>query len=177
MILLQLSDFKGGKYDIPDAGGVYTKVNVQEMIDKYEKQYIYELIGVVEGDKFIAWVQTTPTPVNADYTKILNAFSADNSSSYPSGLIQSLGMKEYLKAGVFYQCEKNGLLTSQAGVTKPESETATQQNPSSTMRFAENKFNDVLDTIEAIQWYCTNNSTAFPEYNGKFIPVKYANFL
>lgn len=173
-IILTKADFIGGKYDIPDAAGLYTKNNVQEMIDRYEKQCIYELLGVLEGDKWISWIQTVSPPVNAHYTKIKDPFSEDNAGC---GIIQSLGMTEFLKAAVFYQYVKNGLLTSQAGVVKTESETATTQSPASTMRFAENKFNDVLDTIEAIQWYCLNNQTAFPDFNGQRIVVKASQFF
>ena len=176
MIVLLKSDFLKGKYCIPDSGGVYTNVDVQEIIDKYEKYYIYQLLGVALGDLLITYIQANATS-NADYNKIINAFSADNTETCGGSIIQSLGMKEYLKAAIFYEYVKNGLKNSQAGVTKIQSETATAQDPASTLRFAENKFYDVLDTIGAIQWYCLENETAFPYFNGQCIKVKAANIL
>ncbi len=178
MILLNLDSFKGGKYNIPDSLGFYSKSNVQEMINRYEKQYIYQLLGVVLGDKIIAYLATTPaprTPANIHYNKILDPFSMDDDTSMC--VIQSLGITEYLKAGIFYEYVKNGLKNSQAAVVKTESETSKAATPAITLRFAENKFNDVLDTIEAIQWYCLENETEFPDFNGQRITIKTQFFL
>lgn len=172
-ILLSKTDFIGGKYDIPDASGAYTKNDVQEAIDKYEKKYIYLLIGVTEGDRIIAYLAASRLPANTDYNKILDPFNEDSDC----GIVTSAGMEEYLKACIFYEYIKNGLKTSQAGVVKSDSETAIVQTPAGTMRFAESKFNDILDTIEAIQWYCLNNQSAFPDFNGQRIPVKASNIL
>lgn len=179
MILLQLSDFRLGKYDIPDAIGVYTNANVQEIIDKYEAPAIYQLLGVVLGNLVIAYIQSgAPPPVpNTDYDKIINPFSEDNPDHCGSPIISSLGMKEYLKAAVFYEYVKNALVNSQAGVVNPDTETARKANPAAAMRYSENKFNDLLDTIEAIQWYCKENETAFPDFNGQRIVVKAAQFF
>ncbi len=173
MILLQLSDFKGGKYDIPDSDGYYTSANVQESIDTYEKKYIYSILGVVLGDLFIAWLAANQAPANADYLKILKPFSEDDSC----GLVQSLGFKEALKGCVFYEDRKNGLKTSQAGVVKSESETAIAASPASTLRFAENKYNDIVETISAIQWYCLKTPAAFPDFNGRRMAVKASNLF
>lgn len=176
MILLQLSDFKGGKYDIPDADSAYAAAAVQEAINNFEKGAIYELLGVTEGDKFITWLAASKLPANAHYSKILDAFANDD-GNYCGRLIKSLGMKEYLKAYVFYEYNKTTLKTSQAGVTQAAAETSIIQSPRSTMRFAESKFNDSLDTVEAIQWYCQNNTAAFPAFNGQRITVKYCDIL
>ena len=169
-------DFKGGKYDIPDAVGNFTKNDVQAIITAYEKPAIYKLLGVAEGDKIIAYLAAGKTPVNADYNKILDPFTEDNANVH-GGIAISLGMLEYLKGFIFYEYNKNALKTSQAGVTNADAETATIQGVNSTMRFAENKFNDVLGTADAIQWYCMKNSTAFPDFNGKRIVVKASNIL
>lgn len=177
MIILQLSDFTGDKYNIPNAASQVntTRAKVQEFIDKYEKPYIYKLLGVTLGDLFIAWLAASQTPPNADYLKILNSFAADNDGNcgFGNSIVQSLGMKEYLTAAVFYEFIKNGLITTPTGVVNSSVETANAQNPTSTMRFADNKFNDILGTAEAIQWYCRNNSTAFPDFKGQRIAVKF----
>lgn len=180
MIILQLSDFKGGKYDLPDAVGMNTKIAyVQPCIDKYERSYIHRLLGATTGNLFITWVQASQNPANADYLKILNSFAEDASTCYYYGstIIESLGMKEFLKAAIFYEYVKNALITSQPGITIPASETGSIQFPASTLRFAENKFNEVLSTIESIQWYCANNRVAFPDFNGQHFNVKSANFF
>lgn len=178
MILLQTTDFKGGKYDLPDSVGAYTTANVQETIDRYEKNYIYKLLGVALGNLIIAYLAANRLPINAAYNKILDPFAEDNSGFCFNRVIESMGMKEYLKAAIFYEYVKVGLITSQPGVTQPISETANIQTPMSTMRFAENKFNDVIGTLEAIQWYCwTNKAIDFPDYNGQRIAVKASNIF
>lgn len=193
MIILTLTDFRGGKYNIPDAQGWYTNGNMQAMIDTYEKPYIYNLLGVVLGDKIIAYLAANRLPANTDYNKIIDPFSSDDAGWWGwyndycdywagyvfnySSIVTSLGLKEYLKAGIFYEYIKNGLITSQPGVAAQKAEAGTIQNSFTTMRFADNKFNDVLGTIEAIQWYCLNNNAAFPDFNGQRVPVKMSNFF
>lgn len=181
-----LADFKGGKYSIPDAGGVYnvsgaTAINnVQAAIDNFWKQYVYQLLGVTLGDLIIAYDIAFPSGgSNLDYDKIISAFSIDNTNNgcCSNSISQSLGLKEYLKACIFYEYNKNTLVTSQAGTTQPAAETSYIQSASSSMRFAENKFNDLLSTADAIQKYCLNNSSAFPDFNGQRIIVKAANIL
>lgn len=184
-ILLNLSDFIGGEYDLPDATGMYTDDNVQAAIDKYEKPAIYNLLGVALGDLIIAYIQSSSPPFNADYDKIINGFAEDNQyytiyntlcGDYNSVIINA-GLKEWLKAVVFYEYVKISLVTSQPGVTQPEAETGQIQKVTSTMRFAENKFNQMLDTAYAIQWYCVNNKTNLPDYNGQRITVKASNIF
>jgi hypothetical protein len=173
MILLATTDFDGGKYDLPDSTGIYTEPDLQAAIDAYEEKYIYQLLGVTLGDLIIAYLAASRSPTNTEYDMIIDAFSEDDNHC----IVQSLGMKEYLKAAIFYEYTKNSLVTSQAGVVDPQSETATKQSPMSVLRFAENKFNDVLDTVDAIQWYCSSNSSSFPDFNGQRITVKIFNLI
>ena len=175
MILLSTTDFKGGKYDIPDSDGIYTGTYLQQAIDRYEKIYIYKLLGVALGDLIITWLAASRSPANANYVKVVDGFSMDDADC--GGVIVSSGMKEYLKAAIFYEYVKNSLLTSQPAVIQPMAEKSTTQGPGSTMRFAENKFNGVMNTIEAIQYYCELNSSAFPTFNGQEIKVKASNIF
>lgn len=177
-ILLTVNSFKGGKYNLADAAGQYTIPNVQQAIDNYEKQYLYKLFGVTLGDLIIAYLAANRTPTNTDYDKVIDAFSMDNNGTLcGKPILQSLGLTEYLTACVFYEYKKNGLKDSQSGVQNVNAETATAQGPASVMRFAENKFNDILETADTIQWYCLNNESAFPDFNGERIVVKASQFF
>lgn len=176
-ILLSTTDFKGGKYDIPDSGGYYTTANVQEAITRYEAEAFYKLLGVTLGKLYIAWIQATYSPANADYIYILNPFAEDNEQLCGHQMLISKGIKEYLKGYVFYEYIKNGLKTSTAGVVMPKAETSTDATGADTMRFAENKFNDVLETVRAIQWYCCKHPDAFPDYKGQYIAVRASQFF
>jgi hypothetical protein len=175
MGFLSLTDFQGGKYNIPDAGSNLRNADVTLMINAYENKYIYLLLGKTEGQKIITYGPAGTG--NTDYDYIIAPFSSDNLNSCEPYLIQSLGLKEYLKAAVFYEYVKNSLRMTQAGPAKVEAETVKTTSPMDSLRYAENKFNDVLETIEAIQWYCTDNDDAFPDYNGQTITVKISNFL
>lgn len=174
-IILQTSDFKGGKYDIQQAGSNQNTLvtSVQEAIASHEKPAIYELLGVTLGNLLITYIPNALTTPNTDYDKIIAAFSDDSSGC----LYQSLGLKEFLKAWVFFEYTRNGLKTTQLGVAQPKAETGDQVGPAGTLRFAESKFNDILDTAEAIQWYCSTNRTAFPDYKGQQIRVKMGGIL
>jgi hypothetical protein len=91
--------------------------------------------------------------------------------------LKSSGLKSYLIAAIYFEYIKNALQTSQAGVVNTLAETATNSTPAKTLRFAENKFNDCLDTVYAIQWYCINNNDKFPDFNGQRITVKANQFF
>lgn len=170
-IFVNLADFKGGKHNIPDASNPLTTANVTAIIDSYEKQSIYDLLGVTLGDLVIAYKNASATPTNLHYDKIIAAFAMDNPDGC-SGIIKSLGIQEYIKASIYYEYNKNALRLTTAGVAQPDVEAATTVGPRGQFRFAENKFNDSLDTVESIQWYCCRYSAAFPDFNGIRIPVK-----
>ena len=176
MILLEKEDFTG-KYNIPDATSRYADDDVQEAIDKYEPVYIRKLFGSVLGNLIIEYLEDDQSPENTDYDYVIDPFSSDNSGLCGNKVAESLGLKEFLKACVFYEYQKNGLENTPAGVVDTKAETGESQAPASTLRFAENKFNDMIDTAEAIQWYCYNHIDKFPEFNGEVFKVKAANIL
>lgn len=174
-ILLSVNSFKGGKYDIPDAGIASKATVVLEAITLYEKEAIEELLGVTEAERFITWIQASRIPANADYAAIEGAFSEDDLQACT--IIRSKGMIEYLKAYVYYQYIKNGLVLGHAGVFNTKAETADKSSATGAMRFAEHYYNGELDTALAIQWYCEQNPAAFPDYHGQELKIKYSTLL
>lgn len=174
MILLSLSDFVGGKYNIADASNNQIKANVTECINLYETDYIQRLLGVTLGNSIIAYLAASRLPNNANYNTIIDAFSLDGSC----GISRSSGIKEFLTAAIFYEYTRDTTLRNTvAGVVKPEAETAVTQGPASITRYAESKFNSVLDTVYAIQKYCMDNQAAFSTFKGEKITVKRSNIL
>lgn len=167
---LSIDDFTSGKYLIPDAGSI-AKAKVTEYINQYRNEHIYRLLGVELGDLIIDYIDAGATG-NADYDVIVNPFTKQESSGC---IYKSKGLKEYLKACIFYEYEKNGLKNSVAGVVESKSETATKQSSASTMRFVEYKFNDIIDTVEAIQWWCSTNNDTYPDFAGMRIKTKHSN--
>lgn len=168
MAFLSITDFERGKYKADDAGGTYSAQHLTECIVKYEPDYIYKIFGATEGARIIAYT----APGNTDYDTVIAAFALDNTTFCGKPIYQSLGLKEILKAAVFYEYVKNSVKMTQSGPAKKKAEISDVLSPAGDRRFAENKFNDVLSSIEAIQWYCRNHETAFPDFNGIQITVK-----
>lgn len=173
MILLALSDFKN-EYSIPDATGTYSAAKAQSYIDRYEKRYLNRLLGVTLAAKVIAYLAANRTPADADLNKIIDAFSFQDTGRE---ILESAGIKEVLTGCVFYEYIHNSLIVTQAGVAAPKVETADVSTPAKTMRFAENKFNGILDSVDAIQNYCLLNPSKYPDYDGRRITVKFAGIL
>ncbi len=178
MILVKLSDFKG-QYGIPDAIGVYTSTNVQSFIDKYEKQYLDQLLGLDLSNKIIAYLAANRLPDNPDYNFIIDPFQFQE----PGGgccancIHNSKGMKAFLVAAITYEYISDNLQFTQVGAATPQAETATEVNVRKNMRLAEKKYNGLLDTSDAIQWYCWNNSDKYPTFQGQRFVVKLADVL
>lgn len=177
MIFLALTDFVKGKYNIPQASSTLSVNNteVQSYIDSYEKTYIYRLLGVELGNLIIAYKQAGGTG-NTNYDKIIGAFS-ENTALFCGQINQSLGIKEYLQACVYYEYTKDSYTQTLAGTVKKKGEVSESVNASSTLRKAEKAFNFMLPTIEAIQAMCESNSVAYAGYAGQRIAVKGHQFF
>jgi hypothetical protein len=177
-ILLSLSDFVDGKYNIPAASSSISANDseLQSYIDDNEKKYIYLLLGVELGDLIIVYLQASRSPANSDYDKIIDAF-ADSSSLFCHGFTQSLGLKAYLQACIYYEYTKDSYTESLAGTVKQSSEVSSEVAASPTTRKAERVFNSILNTAEAIQSICQSDSTKYAGYSGSRIAVKGHQFF
>ena len=178
MILLSLSDFIDGKYNLPSASSSISAndTEFQSYIDDNEKKYIYLLLGIELGDLLIAYIQASGTG-NAAFEKIKNPFAEQNNIMFSnSNFIQSLGLKEYLKACIFYEYKKDMYTESISGTVKSSAEVSIDLSASAVLRKAERVFNSILGTVEAIQSVC-EDTTIYPLYKGSRIAVKGHQFF
>lgn len=177
MIFLQLPDFVEGKYNIPDASSTISANNTeaQAYIDDNEKKYIYKLLGVTLGDAIIAYKAAGGTG-NTYYDKIIGAF-AESTGTVCAYFRQSLGIKAYLQACIYYEYTKESYQESLAGTIEQSAEVASKVGASSSLRKAERVFNTILDTIEAIQSVCREDSTNYAGFSGERIAVKGHQFF
>lgn len=89
-------------------------------------------------------------------------------------------MKDMLKCMVYYEFVKDKCVwLTQNGVTIWADEGGTVLSPEGSVRFAEKKWNESLDTAAAIQWYIftyspSNTDYEYPEYNGQEFKVKFS---
>src|SRR3989304_2160087 len=64
---------------------------------------------------------------------------------------------------------------SQSGVTINQSEVANNNSPENAARFGEQKWNDSLSSIAAIQWYCYIFAPQdYPDFNGQCFEAKFS---
>ncbi len=178
MIILQLSDFVDGRYNIPAASSTIAANDseVQSYIDDNEAKYIYLLLGVELGNLIIAYIAASYLPANAAYNKIIGPFT-QNGNILCRPFIQSLGLKAYLQACIYYEYTKDSYTESLAGTIKESSEVSSSVSASVAARKAERVFNTILPTIESIQGVCESDSTAYAGYAGTRIAVKGHQFF
>lgn len=178
MILLQTSDFTG-RYTL-NLNAANTPI-LQDVINDYEKQYILKLLGVDLGLLFIAdLLEVSQDP---RFTVIQEPFEIQyNGCNY-----QSKGMLTFLKAVIYsiFVTDRQ-VRNSDNGVSFSINEAQTIATPQQAAREGEKKWNEILDTVAAIQWYCTvyapflNPDTPemqYPEYNGECFKPKFSPLL
>lgn len=158
MIIVQVSDFVGY---LGVAQNPYTQSELQSYIDKYERKYILKIFGVSLGNSLIASLTGSPPapPVSSIYSVIFLPFQiqqATGAANFIDGRIHiSEGLKAVLVALIFF----NYVLETQAqmgqsGVSQGQIDAARTISPREAARYAERKWNDSLESIDAIQWYC-----------------------
>lgn len=167
-IILAISDFSG--FHILNQSTARTPI-LQAMIDRYEAHYIKQLLGAELGNLFIA--NKAEPSQDARFVVIQDAFDyTHNQKDY-----SSRGMKDYLLAAVLYEYVTNmQVRPTDNGIAKSVDEAETIVTPQQARRYAERKWNEALDTVEAIQWYCktyadtlhpSDPDMQYPEYLGK----------
>ena len=172
MILLTVDDFTGFFELAQSTANIPL---LQSYIDRYERDYIHRLLGVELGELYIADL----TAPSAPYTTLTNAFYEQDDCDV---IWSSLGMKDFLKAAVFYHYVfQEQVQHSQSGVTISLAETSHVVTPENAAAFARRRYNaccvtyptsDKKTTAEAIQWKCeTDDPDSFPTYNGTKIKV------
>jgi hypothetical protein len=159
MSFLAPSDFTGIK---AVSTNEFTEDPVQAYIDKWEPQYLRELLGIDLYDEFVADLDTAPNitpasvPADPKFTVIFNAFSFDDDSI----IRVSQGMKEMLKLMIYFDYVRdNNVELSITGATK-----GTYSN-SEIARILETRaienWNLGIETYKNIQWYIDDNPVPY----------------
>lgn len=176
MYLLQVSDFVGF---FKLALSNIQEEDLQVYIDRYEAEYVRKIFGVVMGDAILQEILDAngqSLPISQAYSDetaaILFAFAKQDDNDC---IFESKGLADVLRAFVFYHyITETQARHTPTGVIVNQAEVANIQSPYAAQRFAERKFNEALDSVDAIQWYCTTFAPAdYPDYNGTTIKPKY----
>lgn len=160
--------------------GLATDINlaprIQAYIDRYEKTYIRQLLGVELGNLFIADL-ANPTQ-DPRFVVIEDPFDEQDANCCNT-IRASRGIKDMLLAFIYYHYIFGSQLSNtQTGVNLSQNETSQTLTPRNAAREAEKKWNELLATVEAIQWYCRDfKPEDYPEYLGIRISPRYLDFI
>ena len=164
MSILLNTDFTG-KYHI-----ALTKFNdsdIDAYIEKYEKKYLMKLLGVELYNLFIDELDTNNPPTTPIYKVIFDPLSFDDGCD----IIVSNGIKEMLKGFIYFHWVfDNQQQQTPIGTTKQSAENSLVLNINglSVMRF-----NEGVETYQAIQRYIELNSSDYLSFNGQYLGYEY----
>lgn len=181
--MITYADFDG-YFEIPTSVADNTRALIETYIERYENPYIYKLLGVTLGNLLIE--DQAMVSVDERFSVIIEPIYMDDPFNTNTGAqYHSRGMVNYLKAVVFYHfVTENQAFLTQSGVAINENETQKVLTPYEATRFAERKFNEALEDVDTIQWYCdtyaptlADTDLHYPEYNGQKIKPRFAGVL
>lgn len=159
--IVRVTDFVG-KYSISQ--NQFNTTDLQAFIDKYEKKYLYDLLGITLGDLLYADIATITflPPTTAIYADLFNSFAL---------LINgfdtiSNGIKEMLIGFIYWEFTKSQSVSNTlTGNVVQENEVSIQANWNQTEIY--NNYNESINTYRSIQIYINKNLAVYPDRNGK----------
>ena len=193
-IILKPSLFQQGSYQEVAVSNLLTQ-RLQLTINRWEVYYIMLLLSnqvstkypVGLGQEFINECNANVgnyAPTSARMLAIYNTFYINNGRM----LRDSKGITDLLMNAIFYHyITDNTASDSQAGIVSGATDGQKAQNFRVSYRFAESRYNDMLETWDNIQWYIragdgTNlpghgGNIDYPEYIQQHKPRAIANSL
>lgn len=180
--MLVSTDFTG-YYKIAQDGNSATLLTAY--IEKYEKEYLVDLLGYDLYLLFIADL-TANVPQTTRFLTIFNELSYNtnsgdvvfipseyNDSDYAKRYRQkskvptlSTGIIKMLKGFIYFEFVKEyGVQVSQTGVVIGKNENS-DTSDSKALGLVESRYNDSINSYKVIQNYINANSEMYPEYEG-----------
>lgn len=168
MSIVLNSDFVG-KYEI--TLNQYNVDLIDLYIAKYEKHYLLKMLGATLYNLFIDDLTGTPeVPVTAIYTTIFEPFEIDD-ANWSNQILISNGIKEMLTGFIYYHLTlDNQQIQTSIGVTSPNAENSTIIAMNS---ITNSRYNDNVETFQAIQEYIELHLSDYPTYNGQELKINY----
>ncbi len=157
--IVKTTDFVG-KYSISQNS--YNSDDLQAFIDKYEKVYLRDLLGLTLGDLLYADITAYNPPATARYLVLFNPIAQEINNCD----VISDGIKEMLIAFIYWEFVKTQASSvAVIGNVSPQAEVSTGVDFNSTEVY--NIYNVGIASYRAIQIYINNNSSTYPEFKGK----------
>ena len=161
--IVQISDFKG-KYQVSQ--NAFDATSFQAFIDKYERKYLYDLLGVTLGDLLLADISTPfAVPTTLIYQTIYNALNLDNVNYSWCQQIRSNGIKEMLLGFIYFEyIRSKAVVNTPVGSVIAQNEVSIIADWNSTGLY--NNYNEGVKSYQSIQRYILLNSVSYPDYYG-----------
>ena len=141
-----------------------TEDQLDAIVDEYQDDYIYKLLGAELGALFLADLNGSGVPASARFLSIYNAFASDSGCD---GVVQSKGIKFFIKNIIwFHYARQNNVSISTSGNNVKLGENS---EPNNSGRYLAHVYNQAIDTGKAIQWYINQNSGTYPEYKWSYL--------
>lgn len=130
-------------------------------IEKYEKQYLINLLGAELYKLFISDLDSNFEPTTVIYQTIYNEILTD----YNTCLINSEGIKKMLIKFIYFEYVRdNQQKNTTNGTVVNNAELGINVNPIYSVARA---YNEACDSVYAIQFYIKQNIANYPTYNGR----------
>lgn len=145
-----------GKYEVHIS--TFTATKIQEYIDRYETIILIELFGKELYDLYVAGL----VAVDPIYETLRDAFI----EQLPNGcILESRGVVDMLTGMIyFYYVRDQYTQMTTLGAVKSKGENS--ENTTFVMSGLNARWNEALDTYEAIQYYIEENLDVYPTYLG-----------
>jgi hypothetical protein len=177
-ILINTSDFKNqdlyAKYYIPFSSNVCgSEEKLKGYIERYEKKYLIQLLGVELSKLFIADL-VDQVPIDAIYLDIYNSIEEDlttGDSAYSSfcgcdrKIICTNGMKSMILGFVFFEYMRDQPFSKDlTGVNRAEAENSRESLPTEWGLFE--YYNESVSDYQQTQYYILLNKENYSSFNG-----------
>lgn len=172
MIILKTTDFEG-KFAVAKANS--TRDVLPEYIEQYEKATLIFLMGLDLATLFIADLNNGQ-PTAQRFQDLYNPFFKKDGQQ----VRESKGIKQLLKSVVYYEyiTQTTIVASTQAGVAGQQVDTANMAIADNTFRFAEQKYNEAMETWKNIVWFMRKEQGTYPEFiEGDFPGPRWAPIL
>ena len=153
--IIQIADFAGTQYSLPEQ----KYISYQNYLDKYEKQFLTNLLGAELYGLFIADL-VSGVPQTQRFIDIYNAFSVDDNYCirYSEGIKVALLQYVY-----FYAVRDLAVKKTNTGVVFNNNEVST--GPFYSGYNIVEAYNEAIKNAKEIQWYICDNNDIYPEEN------------
>ncbi len=151
---------------------------LQEYIDRYEESFIKKILGAELGQHFIDDIRGEDSDsgdIEERFQVLLDPFIKQPRQE----IHESKGMKSILSGLIFYHyIADTQIKHTQSGVVLSDVETAKAVSPENAARLGEQKWNDSVVSIRAIQWWCGHEDRKnYCEFKGTYFKPLYSPFI